>query len=272
MFTCRVLYDWMGSRRLTPRILLVAPPRSGSRRHLLRQSAKLQNSLGWISRDHRKLLCVDGGWWFTGGLYRPRLGRRSRRGVRPGGIRWSSPGAGGRPARGRFADSWAMAGAPIAPDARRAPRYPAAGSLGLWVIPGRPEPWGSIAWGCSSPRSASSRSGSRMPILSRRPAGMPCAGPRGRVSMSGCSFPGQQFPAGRRCRGPAITLLEAGVRVFEWNGPMMHAKTAVADGRWSRIGSSNSNLASWIANRELDIAVEDPGFAGQMEAMFEQDL
>jgi hypothetical protein len=32
------------------------------------------------------------------------------------------------------------------------------------------------------------------------------------------------------------TLLEAGVRVFEWNGPMLHAKTAVADGRWARGG------------------------------------
>ena len=53
---------------------------------------------------------------------------------------------------------------------------------------------------------------------------------------------------------------------------MMHAKTTVADGRWSRVGSSNSNLASWIANRELDLAVEDEGFARQMEAMFEQDL
>src|SRR6185312_4333402 len=31
-------------------------------------------------------------------------------------------------------------------------------------------------------------------------------------------------------------LLEAGVRIFEWNGTMIHAKTAVADGRWARVG------------------------------------
>ena len=67
-------------------------------------------------------------------------------------------------------------------------------------------------------------------------------------------------------------LLEAGIRVFEWNGPMLHAKTAVADGRWARIGSSNLNLASWAGNWELDVAVEDAGFAQQMEAMFERDL
>ena len=56
-------------------------------------------------------------------------------------------------------------------------------------------------------------------------------------------------------------LLEAGVRVFEWNGSMLHAKTAVADGRWARVGSSNLNLASWLGNWELDVAVEDLGFA-----------
>ena len=41
-------------------------------------------------------------------------------------------------------------------------------------------------------------------------------------------------------------LLEAGVRVFEWNGPMLHAKTAVADGRWARVGSSNLNVAAGL--------------------------
>ena len=67
-------------------------------------------------------------------------------------------------------------------------------------------------------------------------------------------------------------LLEAGVRVYEWNGPMIHAKTAVADGRWARVGSSNLNLASWITNWELDVVVEDARFGEQMEQMFLDDL
>ncbi len=45
-------------------------------------------------------------------------------------------------------------------------------------------------------------------------------------------------------------LLAAGIRVFEWNGPMLHAKTAVADGRWARLGSTNLNVASWMGNWE----------------------
>jgi cardiolipin synthase len=67
-------------------------------------------------------------------------------------------------------------------------------------------------------------------------------------------------------------LLEAGVRVFEWNGSMMHAKTAVVDGRWSRVGSTNLNMASWLNNRELDVIVENEGFARQMEDAYLDDL
>ena len=68
------------------------------------------------------------------------------------------------------------------------------------------------------------------------------------------------------------SLLEAGVRVFEWNGPMMHAKTAVADGRWTRIGSTNLNVSSWLGNWELDVEIEDEGIAREMAAIFLDDL
>jgi cardiolipin synthase len=67
-------------------------------------------------------------------------------------------------------------------------------------------------------------------------------------------------------------LLEAGIRIFEWNGPMLHAKTAVADGRWARVGSTNLNLSSWMGNRELDVAVEDESFAQEMQQMYLEDL
>ncbi|MCC6327112.1 MAG: cardiolipin synthase B [Acidobacteria bacterium] len=67
-------------------------------------------------------------------------------------------------------------------------------------------------------------------------------------------------------------LLEAGIRVFEWNGPMMHAKTAVFDGRVSRVGSTNLNIASWFGNYEMDVLVEDEGFGRQMQEMFLRDM
>jgi cardiolipin synthase len=53
---------------------------------------------------------------------------------------------------------------------------------------------------------------------------------------------------------------------------MLHAKTAVADSHWARVGSTNLNPSSWLGNWELDVAVEDTHFAEQMEAMFLDDL
>ncbi|NJD17973.1 MAG: cardiolipin synthase B, partial [Gemmatimonadetes bacterium] len=73
-------------------------------------------------------------------------------------------------------------------------------------------------------------------------------------------------------RGGYRFLLENGVRVFEWQGPMMHAKTTVADGVWCRVGSSNLNTASLIGNWELDVAVLDRGLAAQLEGLFLADL
>ncbi len=67
-------------------------------------------------------------------------------------------------------------------------------------------------------------------------------------------------------------FLESGVRIFEYAGPMIHAKTLVADGWWSKVGSTNLNFSSLFANWEIDLVVEDEGFASQMEALFEDDL
>ena len=67
-------------------------------------------------------------------------------------------------------------------------------------------------------------------------------------------------------------LLDAGVRVFEWNGPMIHAKSALIDGEWARVGSTNLNFSSWYANRELDISIEDPATVYLLERIFLRDL
>jgi cardiolipin synthase len=67
-------------------------------------------------------------------------------------------------------------------------------------------------------------------------------------------------------------LLRNGVRIFEWDGPMLHAKTIVADGRWTRVGSSNLNPSSLLGNWELDVLIEDPGLADAMERQFRLDV
>ena len=67
-------------------------------------------------------------------------------------------------------------------------------------------------------------------------------------------------------------LLRAGVRIWEWDGPMLHSKSAVADMRWVRIGSSNLNPSSLFGNYELDVLVDDRDLAEAMEQQFRRDI
>jgi cardiolipin synthase A/B len=67
-------------------------------------------------------------------------------------------------------------------------------------------------------------------------------------------------------------LLRSGVRIYEWEGPMLHAKTITCDRRWVRIGSSNLNPSSLLGNYELDVLIEDPGLADAMEDQFRHDI
>ena len=67
-------------------------------------------------------------------------------------------------------------------------------------------------------------------------------------------------------------LLRAGVRIFEWRGAMVHAKTLVADHRWARVGSSNLNVSSLYGNYELDVLADNPGAADVLATQFRRDL
>jgi cardiolipin synthase A/B len=77
---------------------------------------------------------------------------------------------------------------------------------------------------------------------------------------------------GRASRAGYRQFLEAGVKIFEYGGPMIHAKTLVADGWLSKVGSTNLNFSSLAANWEIDLVVEDEDFARQMEELFEDDI
>jgi len=68
------------------------------------------------------------------------------------------------------------------------------------------------------------------------------------------------------------TLLTHGIRVFEYQPTMMHAKTMVVDGIWSTVGSSNFDDRSFRLNDEVNVNVYDEGIAAQLETMFREDL
>jgi cardiolipin synthase len=67
-------------------------------------------------------------------------------------------------------------------------------------------------------------------------------------------------------------LLQAGVRVFQLKSSILHAKTAVIDGRWSTVGSTNLDMRSFIFNKEINVIVAGDGFGREMEDAFTEDL
>jgi cardiolipin synthase A/B len=274
----RVLYDWMGAiarsgwsfwrrlRRAGVEVRCFNPPR-------------VDSAFGWLSRDHRKTITVDSRIAFVTGLC---VGRdwagNPRRRIAPWrdtGISIEGPAV--AEVEGAFASTWAACGAPLpeSDGAAGSPAPIAAGSVSLRIIatqPGvgsvyrldqliaavaRESIWLTDAYfvGTSSyvqALCAAAADGVDVRLLLPRAGDVP--------------FVRAISRAGYR------TLIEAGVRVFEWNGPMLHAKTAVADGRWARVGSTNLNIASWLSNWELDVIAEDEGFAAEMQAMYLDDL
>ena len=66
-------------------------------------------------------------------------------------------------------------------------------------------------------------------------------------------------------------LLEGGVRIFERHDALLHSKTALIDGVWSTIGSTNLDWRSFLHNQELNAVVLGADFGVQMRAMFDAD-
>jgi cardiolipin synthase A/B len=67
-------------------------------------------------------------------------------------------------------------------------------------------------------------------------------------------------------------LLTANVKIYERQDALLHAKTAMIDGVWSTIGSTNLDWRSFTNNQEINAVVLGQGFGTQMQTMFEKDL
>jgi len=72
-------------------------------------------------------------------------------------------------------------------------------------------------------------------------------------------------------RGFYSQLLRGGVRLFLYQGAMVHAKTATIDGQWSTIGTANLDRLSLAGNYEVNMEVFNPDVAHQMEEIFALD-
>ena len=272
----RVLVDWFGCldvpehfwRRLEEagvEVRQVNPPMFGA-------------PLGVLMRDHRKVLAVDGFYASTGGVCIADgwLQRSPETGLSYRDTAVGVRGPAVADLERAFARMWDRAGEPLPAEERPAAHaIPKAGAEAVRVVVQEPAKmrvlrlmelvtlavekrlWIADPYFLSTPLldrslTAAARDGVDVRMLLPATNDHPVIGMLSR--------------AGYR------RLLEAGVRIHEYAGPMMHAKTTIADGRWSRVGSTNLNLSSLMANWELDVFVEDEGFGARMEEMFEQDF
>jgi cardiolipin synthase len=67
-------------------------------------------------------------------------------------------------------------------------------------------------------------------------------------------------------------MLEAGIQLYELKKAVLHAKTAVIDGTWSTVGSTNMDTRSFLHNKEVNVVVMGDAFGKEMESAFQEDL
>jgi len=272
----RVLHDWFGCldvprsfwagmREAGVEVQAVNPPASGP-------------PLGAVRRDHRKLVAVDGEYASTGGVCIADgwMVRSQESGLPYRDTAVSVRGPVVADIDRAFASVWAEVVGELPGEERPDPKnIPAAGDKAVRLVIQEPRKMRTLRmlelltagvrerlW-ITDPYFLS------MPILTQSLIATARDGVDVRVltpATNNIAWIGRASRAGYR------QFLEAGVRIFEYGGPMIHAKTIVADGWWSKVGSTNLNASSLFANWEIDLVAEDTDFAEQMERLFEDDI
>lgn len=268
----RVIYDWFGSLG-TPRSFWRELRAAGGQVHAFGPPLP-RRPLAFLRRDHRKLLVVDGATAFVGGLCigDEWTGSESVPPWRDTAIELEGPIA--RQLDDSFASIWRRArGLPYPP--LDAGESPALGDVVVRIIDGPPV------------HARTYRLYQLIAALAERTVYITGAYPLfptplhsalAAAARSGVDVrllaPGRSDLAllNQAARAQYTRLLRAGVRIYEWTGPMLHAKTLAADGKLALIGSSNLNPYSFLSTYELDVVVEDNGIASALEYQFLDDL
>jgi len=274
----RVIYDWLGAVGKTSRKFWRTLREAGVEVRAF-NPPDFTEPFGWLNRDHRKMLSVDGRIGFVTGLCvgQDWVGRPEKKQEpwRDTGVEIVGPAL--ADIERAFSRAWeATGGDPLPPEELpdREALSPA-GDTALRVVATEPNTVG--LYRLEQLVAAGAREylwltdayfvGTTIYVQALRAAARDGVDVRLLVPSS------SDIPViSALSRANYRALLEEGVRVFEWNGSMIHAKTSVVDGRWARVGSTNLNVASWMGNWELDVTIEDERFARQMEAMYLRDL
>ena len=268
----RLLYDWVGCWA-TPLRYWRPFRRAGVEVRAFNRPS-LRDPYGVFQRDHRKLVVVDGEVAFAGGfcIGQEWAGTAHNPPWRDTGIEIRGPAVSA--ASRAFGRIWDVMGEPLPRDFADEEASPA-GDTSVWLIEGEPrrsrvlrtvalvaamvqerlwitDPYFVAPGAVAEAMAEAAQSGVDVRVLVPANNNWPLVGT---LSRAGYRY-----------------LLEHGVRLFEWQGGMIHAKTSVADGLWSRVGSSNLNAWSLLGNWEMDVGVLDASLAGQLEGIFLADL
>jgi cardiolipin synthase len=273
----RVIYDWMGGLGKTSRKFWRALTEAGVEVRCF-NPLQFSRPFDWVHRDHRKTLAVDGSIGFVSGLCIDHLwAGNPQRGVEP----WRDTGIEVRgPAlcdiERAFAQVWAAIGAPLpAEELAARESIASAGDIAVRIVASAPGTTGLfrldqlIAAAARRTLWLTDAYFAGIPPYVQALRAAALDGVDVRLLVPGASDIPILRPLSQSGYRP---LLETGIRVFEWKGTMLHAKTAVSDCCWARVGSSNLNVASWIGNYEMDAVVEDERFAAGLEEMYLADL
>ena len=244
--------------------------------------------LGWRinNRDHRKILVVDGRVAFTGGVnisasYARSSLFRSARKAKAGAVGWRDThvqieGPAVAALQWMFLDNWASQNEGSLPERDFFPTLAPAGDKVVRVLGSQP--------------------GSHHEIF--KAYFLAIQGARTSIHIASAYFvPDAQISKALReaaRRGvdvkiilPSVSdswltshgshsfyqeMLNAGVRIYELKTSVLHAKTAVIDGTWSTVGSTNLDTRSFLHNKEVNMVVLGDAFGGEMERAFQDDL
>ena len=281
----RVLRDWIGGRGVSRKFI----------RELQKQGVKVavfsppgfRAWLGAVPRDHRKLLVVDGTVGITGGVG---VGREWTTGVQKlHRSRWRDTavlieGPAARDMENAFEHMWART---QRRERRGSHRFLRRQARGAHLDPATDEPALVGIIEGEPLRLRVSRALQIQAISAKRSIWIATAyftpSPSEVEALNGAARDGVdvRILVPSRNDHPWVSLLARryyrrlltnGVRIWEWQGEMMHAKTSVIDGRWVRVGSTDFNPLGVAINYELDAVIEDAVLGADAERMFLADL